>query len=412
MVPGPAEKAADLGRLGTARPMRRRRAALAAGLAAAALAATRPALDLVNDRIEQRFNRVHQSPPYRVSEAAIELHRTLFVADLHADSLLWGRDLVRRSTRSHVDVPRLIDGGVALQAFAATTHVPWGINVERNEEGSDQVVFLALAQRWPPATWRSRLARAVHLANRARRMADASDARLTLIETRAELATYIERRSGAPGGGVTAALLTIEGAHALDGDPDNLDVLVSAGYRMLGLAHFIDNTFAGSAHGVAKGGLTDLGQELIARAEAASILIDLAHSSAATIDSVLAMASQPVVVSHTGVRAVCESARNLTDDQLRGVAATGGVVGIGFWPTACCGDDAEAIVRSIRHAVDVIGADHVALGSDFDGAVPVPFDVTGMPLLTEALMRDGFAPDAIARIMGGNVLRLLSETLP
>jgi microsomal dipeptidase-like Zn-dependent dipeptidase len=169
---------------------------------------------------------------------------------------------------------------------------------------------------------------------------------------------------------------------------------------------------AGSAHGVEKGGLTPLGREVVGRLEQKKILIDLAHSSPRTIDDVLAMATRPVFASHTGVKGTCDNARNLSDDQLRGIAKTGGVVGIGFWPTAVCGPDAHAIARAIRYAVGVAGVDHVGLGSDFDGAVTEPFDATGLPLLTEALLQDGLAEDDVAKIMGGNVLRVLAQTLP
>jgi microsomal dipeptidase-like Zn-dependent dipeptidase len=181
---------------------------------------------------------------------------------------------------------------------------------------------------------------------------------------------------------------------------------------MVGLAHFFDNAFAGSAHGVEKGGLTGAGRELVAELEARRMIVDLAHASAATIDEVLAIATRPVVASHTGVRAVADNARNLTDDQLRGIAATGGMVGIGFWPTACGGEDAASIARSIAHAAAVVGADHVGLGSDFDGAVPVPFDASGMGLVTAALRAEGVDEAAIGRIMGGNAIDLLARSLP
>jgi microsomal dipeptidase-like Zn-dependent dipeptidase len=109
---------------------------------------------------------------------------------------------------------------------------------------------------------------------------------------------------------------------------------------------------------------------------------------------------------------VCDNARNLSDAHLRGIAETGGVLGIGFWPTACGGDDPASIARSIRYAVDVAGVEHVGLGSDFDGAVPVPFDATGLVQLTDALLEAGLGEEAVAMVMGGNVRRLLSETLP
>ncbi len=142
------------------------------------------------------------------------------------------------------------------------------------------------------------------------------------------------------------------------------------------------------------------------------MIVDLSHASPRTIDEVLAMATRPVVVSHTGVRGTCDNQRNLTDDQLRRIAATGGLIGIGFWDTAVCGTDAAAIARAIRHAANVAGIDHVALGSDFDGAVTVPFDATGLALITEALLAGNFTDDEIRKIMGGNTLRFLSDNLP
>jgi microsomal dipeptidase-like Zn-dependent dipeptidase len=112
------------------------------------------------------------------------------------------------------------------------------------------------------------------------------------------------------------------------------------------------------------------------------------------------------------VRGTCDNQRNLSDDELRGIAATGGVIGIGYWDTATCGTDARAIARSIRYAANVAGVEHVALGSDFDGAVKEPFDTTGVVEITDALLAEGFSEDEIKMIMGGNVIRLLSENLP
>ena len=142
------------------------------------------------------------------------------------------------------------------------------------------------------------------------------------------------------------------------------------------------------------------------------MLVDISHASTATIDDVLAMARRPVVASHTGLRGVADNNRNLTDGQAAGIAATGGLIGVGFWPTACGGDDPAAIARAIRYAVDIAGLEHVGLGSDFDGAVPVPFDASGLVLLTDALIDLGFADDEIAKVMGGNARRLLAEVLP
>jgi microsomal dipeptidase-like Zn-dependent dipeptidase len=146
--------------------------------------------------------------------------------------------------------------------------------------------------------------------------------------------------------------------------------------------------------------------------EARGVLLDLAHASPAAVADALAIARRPVVVSHTGVKGTCNSPRNLSDSQLRAIAASGGVVGIGFWPGATCGADVADIARAVRHAVTVAGADHVGLGSDYDGAVAVPFDTSRMAELTEALLLAGMSEEEIAKVMGGNAVRVLSAGLP
>ena len=142
------------------------------------------------------------------------------------------------------------------------------------------------------------------------------------------------------------------------------------------------------------------------------MIIDLAHASEAMIDDVLCITRQPVIVSHTGVRGTCDNPRNLSDRHLKGIADTGGIIGIGFWATAVCGSDVHAVVRAISHAVDQIGSDHVALGSDFDGKVEAPFDAAGMALITQELVKEGFSETDVAQIMGGNVIRVLERVLP
>ena len=360
--------------------------------------------------VERRYNRVQRPPPYRASDRAIALYQTLDVVDLHADSLLWGRNLLARSNHGHIDLPRLIDGGIALEGFAVTTKLPRRLNLERNDDRTDDVTLLALAQRWPPKTWTSLLQRALYLAGRAREFAERSDGMLVLIDSRERLSSYLARRQDDRG--MSAIFLAIEGAHALEGNPANVDRVADAGFVMMSPAHFFDTEFGGSAHGVAKAGLTPRGRDMIARMEARSMIVDVAHASRATIDDVLRIATRPVFASHTGVLGTCDTLRNLADDQIRGIAATGGVIGIGFWPAAVCGDDATAIARAIAHASSVAGIEHVGLGSDFDGAVTVPFDVTGMPLLVDALLAVGFGETEIRAVMGGNAIRVLTEALP
>lgn len=359
--------------------------------------------------LDRRLNRISgvPSPP---SDRATRLHQSLFIIDLHADTLLWDRDLLARNTRGHVDVPRLIDGHVAIQAFTIVTKVPRGLNIEKNDDRTDLVFWIAIAERWPIATWTSLKARTLYQAAKLDSAAARSNGSLTVIRTAADLTEYIKRRSANPV--CTAGFLGIEGAQALEGDLNNIDVFFDHGIRMMAPTHFFDNDIGGSAHGLVKGGLTPKGVEMIKRMQAKSMIVDLAHSSSAVIRDVLAISTRPVVVSHTGVKGNCDNTRNLSDDQLVGIAKTGGVIGIGYWEQAICGNDAKAIARAIRYTANLVGVAHVALGSDFDGAVTTPFDAAGMIAITDALIEQGFSDDEIRLIMGGNALRVLKEGLP
>jgi membrane dipeptidase len=142
------------------------------------------------------------------------------------------------------------------------------------------------------------------------------------------------------------------------------------------------------------------------------MIVDLAHASSQTIDEVLQISQQPVLVSHTGVRGTCDNVRNLSDRQLQQIAKTGGLIGIGFWKTAVCGDTVGAIVKAIRYAVDQVGVEHVALGSDFDGAVRLPIGAAQMVQITAALKDGGFSDADIQQIMGLNSIRLMQKLLP
>ena len=360
--------------------------------------------------IDAGRNQVISPREQPVSEDARRLHQDLIVVDLHADSLLWARDPAERHAWGHVDLPRLADGNVALQGFTIVTKSPWGRNIQHNTDSTDSITALSVLQAWPARTWMSLTERALFQAQRLRALAKAAPDKLVLIRSRAELARYLERREREPR--LVAGFLGVEGAHALDGSLANIDVLFDAGVRMMAPTHFFDNDLGGSAHGAKKGGLTEKGRAMLHKMEAKGMLVDLAHASARTIKDVLALATRPVVVSHTGVRGTCDNQRNLSDPQLRAIAKVGGVIGIGFWQTAVCGDSAAAIARAIRHAVTVTSIDHVALGSDFDGSEPVPFDASGLSQLTAALLDEGFSAEEVRKIMGQNTLRLLAQVLP
>ena len=379
-------------------------------LAAAAVLAV-GAVGCFGTSIERLLNRVSRPTAAAISSAARTLHDSAVVVDLHADPLLWGRDLLERSTAGHVDLPRLREGGVALQVFSIVTSFPVWPDLERTDpRWPDAITLLAIVRRWPRATIRSRLARALHQARRLQAMANASGGRLLLIRSRADLDRLLALRAQDPG--VVGALLAIEGAQALDGDPANVGALFDAGVRMIGLAHVGDNEFAGSAHGVEKGGLTAKGRTLLREAERRGMIIDLAHTSARAIEDVLAMAANPPVVSHTGVRATCDNPRNLSDAQVEAIARAGGVIGVGLWKTALCGLTPAHFATAVAHVARLAGDDHAALGSDFDGAVQTGLDASELRLATAALLDAGLGDDAIRKILGGNALRLFRRALP
>jgi microsomal dipeptidase-like Zn-dependent dipeptidase len=361
--------------------------------------------------VERFTNRIGAAAPPPASAAALALHRTSVVVDLHADSLLWGRDLTRRAHVGHVDLPRLRDGGVALQVFGIVTRFPMVASLERTDpRWPDAITLLALAGGWPWRTLGDLEQRALHQAHALVSLAAASEGRFVLIRTRQDLDWLLERR--ARGDDVIGGLLAIEGAHALGDAPGKVEALDHAGVRMIGLTHFFDDAFAGSAHGIVKGGLTDRGRQLVQEMERRGIVVDLAHASAASITDVLAIATRPPVVSHTGVRATCDNPRNLSDDQLRAIAARGGLIGIGVWRTAVCGVEPADVARAIVHAVRVAGPEHVALGSDFDGGVTTAYDASGWPSLTHALLDAGLDHQVIRQVLGANAVRLLRSVMP
>ena len=207
-------------------------------------------------------------------------------------------------------------------------------------------------------------------------------------------------------------MLGLEGAHCLDNDINNLDLFYKTGVRYIGLAHFFDNEWSGSAHGMKKGGLTEKGRELIKRMEALHITIDLAHLSPKTIDDIFAMTTGPVMVSHTGVKGTCDNIRNLSDAQIQEIGKRNGIIGIGMWETAVCGNDADATARAIKYVADRIGTDKVAMGSDFDGDVAASYDITGFTMVVKALEKQGFSRADIEKIMGGNVRDFFLRNLP
>lgn len=360
--------------------------------------------------VERRRNGVLAHEPYLVSEEARRFHTSIPVTDLHCDALLWKRNLTRRSRRGHVDLPRLREGGVALQVFSSVTHGPKEPSYGDDLERPDLIRALAVLQGWPPWTWPSFFQRALHQANKLHRLQEKSRGQVRVIRWKADLEAVLAAR--AVGRKPVGAIFGTEGCHALEGDLANLDRLFDAGLRVLGLHHFIDNELGGSLHGATGAGLTDFGAEVVQAANEKKILIDVAHSSPEVVQDVLSVSRSPVLLSHGGLRSVCDSPRNLADERMVEIASRGGLVGIGYWEEAVCDISPEGVVRSIRHAIDLLGAEHVALGSDYDGAVEVAFDTSELPILTQTMMDEGFAEDEIRKVMGQNAVAFFLEHLP
>jgi membrane dipeptidase len=329
----------------------------------------------------------------RGSDQARALHQAHPAIDLHADTLMWSRwlgydlhrphepPLWRAAFGGHIDLPRLRQGGVGAQFFS--------------------LVSLPVAERMRG------MARAIH------EQIDILDeamarhpAELRLARTGADVEAC--RRDGAIG-----ALLGIEGAHALEGDLDQVEVFARRGVRYLGLLHFTANEAGHPAYGRGRrdaDGLTPWGLDLVRRCEAAGILVDLAHINRRGFLDACAIATRPPIVSHTGVLGAFEHWRNIDDAQLRAVADKGGVVGVIFYPRYLGGHGLGPVVKHMLHILDVVGEDAPALGSDWDGFI-IPTrelaDPRGLPLLTDALLAAGVTERVVGKILRGNALRVL-----
>ena len=329
------------------------------------------------------------------STEAHALHAEHPPIDLHADTLLWSRwlgydlyarhepPLWRSAFAGHVDLPRLRDGGLGAQFFSLVS-----LPLARGMRGLAQAVHGQIDV----------LAEAV----------SRSPEELRLVRTAEELDAC--RRAG-----VIGALLGIEGAHALEGQLDNVDAFARRGVRYLGLLHFTANEAGYPAYGRGRrdgDGLTQFGLDLVRRCEAAGVLVDLAHINRRGFLDACSVARKPPIVTHTGVLAAYAHWRNIDDEQLQAVARLGGIIGVIFCPRYLGGKGLDAVVKHMVHIVNVVGEDTPALGSDWDGMiVPTPElrDPRGLPLLTDALLRAGVSQRTIGKILRGNAMRVLAE---
>lgn len=369
--------------------------------------------------------RLHQqafSSPPSMNAQAQSLHSKLLVVDLHAATLLWSRDLLARGAWGHVDLPRLTDGNVALQVFSAVTAAPWRSQGSMDAHESRLMAPLVVAQLWPPRTWDSLLERARYQADKLNRFIRRAGSGLIAIRTKADLDRLLLARSQAQANGITppvGVMLSLDGPHVLEGELANLDRLFDAGFRMAVPPDAVDDGSAipdssarDPAVGASLDGVMSLGRLWLRRMEEKGMVVDLANAPQPTLREVLANARQPVVASHTGLRGTCNTPRNLSDEQARGIAGTGGLIGIGYGPQAVCDVSIDAVVKAIRYAVALVGIDHVALGSNFDGAARTPMDAAGLAHLTHALTAAGFSDGDIGKLAGANAWRVLRSVLP
>ena len=360
--------------------------------------------------LENAQNRVAGDKGEAPAPYAMALHQSLDIADLHADTLLWYRSMLERSDRGQVDLPRMLDGNMAIQMLTVVTKSPSGQNYDFNSaDASDNITLLALIQRWPLRTRNSLFERAMYQADRLHVFAAESDS-LALVTSSEELKRVLKSRE--EDSKLIAGLLGTEGSHALDGDLDNIKRLYDAGFRMMSLQHFFDNKLGGSLHGESNTGLTDFGREAVRLMDSMGIMIDVSHSSPQVVGDVLNLIDSPLVVSHTGFKGHCDRKRNISDDLIMRIAERGGLMGVGFWSEAVCGTDVTAIADGIAYGVETFGVEAVALGSDWDGAVTTPIAANDLAYLTSALLKRGLSEDDIRAVMGGNTVRYFLEHLP
>ena len=361
--------------------------------------------------VEERINRVSDHKPFEISEDAKDLHATLFIGDWHADSTLWNRNLSNENDYGHVDIPRLQRGNVSLQMFTTVSKSPSKLNYEENSgESNDSITALAIIQRWPLKTWNNLTERVIYQARKLHQIANNNEENFMLILSKSDLDHFLSRKKDNPN--LVGGLIGTEGSHALEGEIKNIDRLFNQGFRMMSLHHFFDNRLGGSLHGLSGEGLSSFGIQALNEMMRLGIMIDVSHSSEQVVEDVLNVVNQPLLVSHTGFYGHCESSRNINDSLMKKIASNGGMIAIGYWHGAVCGNSPKAVAQAIKYGVDLVGSKHLSLGSDFDGAVMPSFDTSELSALTHELLLIGLSEEDIRLVMGLNMLNFLKDNLP
>lgn len=352
------------------------------------------------------------------------------IFDGHNDTVLsmmkTGRSFFERSEAGHIDLPRAQDGGLGGGFFAVYIADPAAVQAAaaappRKESHTLETAMSRYADEstWPePMPLDYAEARAVELLGRLLQVVDSSGGRVAAIHTAAELQRCLD-------GGTFAMLLHLEGAEPLDPDGRALETFYAAGVRSVGLTHSRRNRFATGvpfkfpSSPDTGPGLTELGRALVRQLNARRVMIDLSHLNEQGFWDVAKLSRAPLVCTHSNAHALSASTRNLTDRQLDAIKDSGGVAGlnfhVGFLREDGGKDPNTPIARMVDHIeymAERMGIDHVALGSDFDGAtMPAELkDAAGLPRLMQALRARGHTDADLAKLAHGNWVRVLRET--
>jgi membrane dipeptidase len=308
-----------------------------------------------------------------------------------------------------MDLPRAREGNFAGGLFAIFVN---GVEPET----TDPDMVAAMMRRRPELGYAQHVA--ISTMGILYRLEAESEGQLRIVRTADQLSACLNE-------GVLAAVAHFEGAEPIDPQLDSLPVYYEAGLRSVGIVWSRPNAFG---HGVPFGfpqspdtgpGLTDSGKALVRACNELGILVDVSHLNEKGFWDVARISRAPLIATHSGVHALCPSSRNLVDAQLDAIAESGGLVGINFHVGFLRADGKDErdtpildIVRHVEYVVERIGVEHVAFGSDFDGAtMPDELgDVSGLPKLIAALRAHGFGNEDLARITHENWLRVLRQT--
>ena len=324
---------------------------------------------------------------------------------------------LERGDQGHTDLPRMREGGYAGGLFAIFVPSPTAAG---KFPGVDPATGVAAYEMTLPPPLDQAYAQKITIRGMAGlfKLEAESGGQIRVVRQKGELVECLQR-------GVVAMVLHFEGAEAIDPEMDALSVFYQAGLRSLGIAWSRPNAFA---HGVpfkfphspdTGPGLSEAGRELVKACNRMGIVIDLAHINEKGFWDTAEISDAPLVVSHAGVHALCPSTRNLTDKQLDAVGRTEGVVGVNFHVGFLRKDGylepdtpLSQIVSHIDYIARRLGIEHVALGSDFDGAImPRELgDTAGMPKLISALRDYGYDDNALRKLTHENWIRVLSRT--